>query len=179
MAETIELEKTYLLKYLPPGLEKSAYKDMVDIYIPKSAVHPNLRIRKRGSKMEITKKSPVSEGDASKQVEQTIPINESEFGEFNLLEGKRIYKRRYTYNYMGKEAEVDIFKENLEGLILVDFEFSDIAGMESFKVPDFCLAEVTQEDFIAGGMLAGKKYLDIENELAKFSYRKLDTKMLL
>ncbi len=43
-----ELERTYLAKELPPDLEKSKSKDMVDIYIPVSANHPHLRIRHRG-----------------------------------------------------------------------------------------------------------------------------------
>ena len=37
-----------------------------------------------------------------------------------------------------------------------------------FGMPDFCLADVTQEDFIAGGYLAGKGYVDIEKELERF-----------
>ncbi|MEK6905851.1 MAG: hypothetical protein AABX24_05615 [Nanoarchaeota archaeon] len=40
-------------------------------------------------------------------------------------------------------------------------------------MPNFCLAEVTQEDFIAGGMICGKTYEDIEDDLRKFKYNKL------
>ena len=40
-------------------------------------------------------------------------------------------------------------------------------------MPDFCLADVTEEIFIAGGMLGGKKYKDIEIDLKKFNYKKL------
>lgn len=39
-------------------------------------------------------------------------------------------------------------------------------------MPDFCLADVTQEKFTAGGILAGKKYSDIEAELEKYGYKK-------
>ena len=38
-------------------------------------------------------------------------------------------------------------------------------------MPDFCLAEVTQEEFIAGGMLCGKSFEDIKDKLEKFGYR--------
>jgi hypothetical protein len=37
------------------------------------------------------------------------------------------------------------------------------------------LADVTQEEFIAGGWLAGKKYSDIESFLNKYNYKKLKT----
>ena len=40
-------------------------------------------------------------------------------------------------------------------------------------MPDFCLADVTQEVFIAGGMLCGKCYKDIEDDLARIGYKKL------
>ena len=40
-------------------------------------------------------------------------------------------------------------------------------------MPDFCLADVTQEKFIAGGMICGKSYEDIEKELKRFNYVKL------
>ena len=48
--------------------------------------------------------------------------------------------------------------------------------MEEFTLPDFCLAEVTQEEFIAGGMLSGKKYSDIEADLSRYDYVKLQQK---
>lgn len=40
-------------------------------------------------------------------------------------------------------------------------------------MPDFCLVDVTQEEFAAGGMLSGKKYQDIQNKLDQFGYKKL------
>ena len=40
-------------------------------------------------------------------------------------------------------------------------------------MPDFCLKEVTQELFIAGGMICGKSYEDIEENLKRFNYLKL------
>ena len=55
----------------------------------------------------------------------------------------------------------------------VDFEFETEEEKEKFEMPEFCLADVTQENFIAGGMLAGKKYKDIEKELERFEYKKL------
>jgi len=45
--------------------------------------------------------------------------------------------------------------------------------LDRFVIPDFCLAEVTHEDFLAGGMLCGKSYSDIEDKLKKFGYVKI------
>jgi hypothetical protein len=68
----IELERTYLAKFLPEGLGAYPKKEIKDIYIPESEVHPILRVRQRGDKYEITKKQPVSGTDSSEQYEHTI-----------------------------------------------------------------------------------------------------------
>ena len=167
----IELERTYLAKELP-DLNNCKFKEIIDVYHPKSKPHPSLRIRKNGNKCEITKKEPIN-NDASHQEEQTIIITEEEFNELTKLEGKKVHKIRYYYDYNGKTAEIDVFQGPLKGLVLVDFEFESSEEKDSFEIPDFCLAEVTQEIFAAGGWLAGKSYEDIESDLKRFNYKKL------
>lgn len=169
----IELEKTYLVKFLPLGWEKCAHKEIIDIYLPKDSEHCKLRIRKNWDKYEITKKGPVNPNDISHQREENIPLDEEEFKALSTIEGKRVHKLRYYYPYEGRIAEIDIFQDDLSGLALVDFEFDSIESKDAFQMPDFCLIEVTQEEFIAGWVLCGKKYEEIENSLSKFNYKKL------
>lgn len=57
MSQEIEIEKTYLARFLPDNLEKCQSKEMLDIYIPKNSNHAKLRIRKSGSTYVITKKA--------------------------------------------------------------------------------------------------------------------------
>ncbi len=168
-----ELELTYLIKELPRGFKDVQSKEMLDIYIPLSAEHPVLRIRKSGKKYEITKKEPLKEGDASHQIETTIPLTESEYSELCELKGKRVEKSRFYYNDDGVEYEIDVFRGELEGLVLVDVEFDSVEKKSAFVMPSWCLVEVTQEKFIAGGMLCGKKYSDIDERLQKFGYQKI------
>ena len=167
----IELEKTYLAKFLP-DLKKCKSKEIIDIYLPKSAKHPVLRIRKNGDKFEMTKKQPTGE-DKTIQEEQTIILTKEEFQELSSLEGKRVHKIRFYFPYNGRTAEIDVFQGDLKGLVLVDFEFESEQEKQAFEKPDFCLVEVTQEEFIAGGMLCGKTYKDIEKNLQKFGYKSL------
>lgn len=169
----IEIEKTYLVKYLPEKLFDCHKKEIIDIYIPKEINHPKLRLRKNGDKYEMTKKSLTQEGDASHQNEETIVLEKNEFDALSEIQGKRVSKMRYYYPYNGNMAEVDVFNSDLAGLVLVDFEFSSLEERDVFEMPDFCLVEVTQEEFIAGGMLCGKSYVDIEKELESFKYVKL------
>jgi len=168
----VELERTFLIKELPKDLKGCKFVEVLDIYIPQSATHPILRIRKKGGVFEMTKKAPV-ENDSSEQSEQTISLSEQEFSELSKLKGKRLRKNRYYYPINSKTAEIDVFLDELEGLVLVDFEFNSIEEKTNFRMPEFCLADVTQEEFLAGGFLAGKKYSDIQFLLEKYNYQKI------
>jgi len=170
----IELERTYLLKAIPRDLHKCKSIEILDIYIPGSHPHPVLRARRRGGAFEITKKQPVVLEDSSRQSEQTIPLSEEEFLDFAKLPGKRVRKARYYFPFDGVHyAEIDVFQDQLLGLVMADFEFKTLEEKESFVMPEFCLAEVTEEKFAAGGVLSGKAYRDVETVLEKYGYKKL------
>lgn len=169
----IELELTYLAKSIPSNLKTYPSKKILDLYVDNGTPHPDLRIRQRGDSYEITRKTPTQEGDASKQLEVSIEINKEEFESLAGTAAHRVGKTRYFVPYGNKTAEIDVFEGGLVGLVLVDFEFLTEAEKDSFTPPDFCLADVTQEEFIAGGVLAGKSYADIAPRLEEFGYGKL------
>ncbi|MBR9703869.1 hypothetical protein GOV12_00520 [Candidatus Pacearchaeota archaeon] len=169
----IELERTFLLKYFPSGLKECKTKEIYDIYIPKKSDHPKLRIRKNGGNFEITKKELVNEDDKSTAKEDTVLINEDEFNDLSMIDGKKLRKIRYYYDYNGRVCEIEVFLDDLLGLVMVEFEFDDSFEMKNFKIPDFCLADVTQTGLFPGGILCGKKYSDIEDDLDKFDYKKI------
>lgn len=169
----LELEFTYLAKELPKEINGVTPTKIVDVYIPDTPEHSHLRLRQKGDRYEITKKTPIADGDASEQIEQTIPLTKQEFLSLAACSQKRVVKNRYNVNIDGKLAEVDVFMEQLSGLTLIDFEFDNIEEKASFKAPNIVLADVTQEDFIAGGLLAGKKYADIAAGLNRFNYKKI------
>ena len=172
MAE-FELERTYLAKYLPENISQASHKQITDLYIPSDREQAKLRVRKSEDNYEITKKVLVNKNDASVQIEYTIPLDREEYQVFSHIPARRIEKIRYDYQYISYNAQIDVFQLNLLGLVLVDFEFKTQEKLLQFIMPDFCLVDVTQEQFIAGGKLCGKNYEDIEDELLKFSYHKL------
>ncbi len=168
----IELERTFLAKKLPDGLKDCECKEVVDIYFPKTRRHPTVRIRKNGDKFEITKKEPI-EGDTSKQKEHTIPLREEDFNELIKLDGKKVRKIRYLYPWKDMTAEIDVFQDELLGLVVIDFEFKTEDDKSAFIAPDFCGSDITREEFVAGGMICGKTYEDVKEVLAKYGYEKL------
>ena len=169
----IELELTYLAKSLPTNLTELKSKKIIDLYVDNVTDHSDLRIRRNGDKFELTRKTPVDDGDASKQTEVTIPISKTEFESFLPVKARKVEKTRYYLEHGDRTAEFDVFKGDLSGLVVIDFEFNSEEEKDSFEMPDFCLEDITQETFIAGGVLAGKTYSDIESELNRFNYTAL------
>jgi adenylate cyclase len=49
-------------------------------------------------------------------------------------------------------------------------EFASLDEKARFVPPAWLGADVTQEEFVAGGMLCGKGYEDVAGELARFGY---------
>lgn len=170
----VELELTYLARELPAELVGVKSTRITDTYIPEDSSYPPIRLRQKGDKYEITKKEPVNADDFSYQTEQTIPLREVEFNAIAKCSQRQVEKDRYKVNIESYEAEVDVFTGDLKGLVLIDFEFKDFQSKLDFTPPKCCLADVTQELFIAGGQLAGKKYEDIESDLARYKYKKID-----
>lgn len=169
----IELERTFLAKELPPNLDASPQKQMLDIYLPSSAAHPTLRVRKIGDKIEITKKEPVAVDDRTILEENTIPLREDEYEELSQLPGKRVQKTRYYYTENGRVYEIGVFEGDLKGLVLVDVEFKSVEEMRNFTPPAWILVEIQETNFLAGGVLCGKKYSDIGSKLAEYGYTRI------
>lgn len=172
----IEIEKTYLVKYLPEELGKCKSKEIFDLYLPASSPHPQIRIRKNGDQYEITKKTQIDPNDASYLTEETIKLSEAEFNALKEAKGKSVRKIRYYYEYEGNMGEIDVFQDDLKGLVLAEFEFKSHDKKDVHELPEFCLADATQDDTFAGGLIAGKSYGDIENELKVYGYKKLHIK---
>ena len=170
--DELELERTFLVKDLPKEIEGADYVEIVDTYIPDGPEHSHLRLRKKGNKYSITKKDLVDD-DASEMMEYTIELTAEEYEALCSCSKKRVVKKRYFAKIDGHDAEVDVFGEDLAGLVLVDFEFASVDEKNAFVMPEGMLADVTPEEFIAGGMLAGKKYEDIEGELEKYGYKRV------
>ncbi|MFY9228435.1 MAG: CYTH domain-containing protein [Candidatus Microsaccharimonas sp.] len=170
MATEIELERTYLVKALPDNLDTFPSEIIHDIYVPAEAFHPHLRLRHRGSRYEITKKVPTDGTDSSKQFEHTIELEKEEFEALAKAPSKEIKKQRYTVEIDGRHAELDVYLDKLAGLVVIDFEFDNEDEMRAFHTPDIALADVTQDETIAAGFLAGKSLADIQPQLEKYGF---------
>lgn len=168
---TEEIERTYLAKYLPADLKDYPVAEIRDFYFPEHSDHPKIRLRQKGGVYVLTKKDKLDANDASRLSEQTIQLTEEEALEFLKLPSKKVHKLRY--DYQPAKAEIDVFQDDLAGLVLIDFEFNSLTERDAFQSPAFCLVEVTQEKLLAGGRLTDKSLFDLEPILTKFNYQKI------
>lgn len=168
----MEFELTFLAREMPPEIKGNSGELLTDTYFPETGVrHPSLRIRQRGDVRELTKKIQLADGDASAHRELTVPLTREEYSGLAGDNKRTVSKVRYAVSIGGYEAEVDVFQGALAGLVLIDFEFPNEDEMRAFVPPAVCLADVTQEEFIAGGVLAGKCYDDLKEQLGAFNYQ--------
>lgn len=174
MSKEVEYELTFLAKATPAGIKGAIGELIRDVYVPDTAEHAHLRLRQRGESYVITKKVPVHDTDSSEQTEETIPLTKEEYDALATCSTKVVAKRRYKVVINGYPAEVDVFEEQLAGLVEIDFEFGSSDEKALFVVPDVCLADVTQEEAFAGGYISGRSYSDIEPVLDKYGYKKLE-----
>lgn len=173
MSVEIEREKTYLAARIPDNLAVDNSIVIRDIYIPEHSSHASLRLRQKGDTYEMTKKIQVVEGDSSRQTEHTIPLSIEEFEALATCSAKSLRKRRYYTKIEGLDAEVDIYEEALAGLVVIDFEFASDDELGEFTQPEVALADVTQDEIVGGGFLAGRSYADIEDGLEKYGYERI------
>lgn len=173
MSEELEIERTFLVKYLPENLKQFKSKKLVDIYIPRKTGHAAIRIRQQGDKFLITKKTRA--GSANELKEETIVITEEDFNIFKSMQkAGTIEKTRYYYPYKNHIVEIDIFDGRHKGLVLAEIEFNSMEELNSSTIPDFCLADVTENEFVAGGLLCNISYNSLEPKLKEFGYEKID-----
>ena len=137
----MEIERKFLVKYLPEGLEKMPFTDIRQSYI---SIEPVIRIRKADDEYILTIKG---KGDVSRE-EKEIFISRREYENLRKkVETREVVKRRYFYPLEdGHMAEIDIYEGDLEGFRIVEVEFDSIEEAESFAPPDFFGKDVSRID---------------------------------
>lgn len=134
----MEIEKKFLVKYLPEDLEKYPYDKIEQGYL---CGNPVLRIRKRNNEYILTYKSREGVEKAAGVcacIEEELALTEESF--FHLKEktdGIWIKKTRYQIPYEEFIIELDIFHEDYEGLVLAEVEFKSLTQSEKFIPPEW------------------------------------------
>lgn len=134
----MEIERKFLLRQLPPGLEDYPASRIRQVYL---SFKPEVRLRDKDGRYFLTEKG---EGALARSEEE----REISAEDFSAKEMQRISnpveKTRYRIPLEGGlTAELDVFVGKLAGLCLVEVEFSSYEAAESFLAPAWFGDEVT------------------------------------
>lgn len=144
-----EIERKWLISSIdkiPLDLTKAKNYDLLQTYI---SYTPDIRVRNvnNGESYFLTVKSNMSiDGMIRDECESKISKEEYE----NLLkrkEGHYIHKRRYTLpDNNGHLFEIDVFLDNLKGLIFLEIEFKNEDEAKKYPQPNWVEREITNDD---------------------------------
>jgi len=136
-----EIERKFLVKELPKGYKEWKSEEILQGYII-AGDDGEVRIRKKGNRYYLTVKGA---GDLSRP-EKEIELTEEQYKTlWPLTIGRRIKKVRYEKELGHSIAELDIYKEKLKGLKIVEVEFTSEKEANNFKAPPWFGEEVTRD----------------------------------
>lgn len=126
----MEIEKKYLVESVPFSLNSYKSKEISQCYI---STDPTIRLRQSNEQYVLTIKSS---GLICRE-EHELTLTETQYKKLVLKsETPNLRKTRYLIPIKNTlTAEVDIYHEELEGLITVEVEFQSIEAAENFVAP--------------------------------------------
>jgi adenylate cyclase len=137
-----EIERVFKVRQLPKNLEQYPSENIVQGYLAIDVTGSEVRLRKIGDRYFETYKG------AGRLQRRELEIELSP-DQFNTLwpgtEGRRIEKIRYQINEGDQKIELNVFRGNLEGLVLAEVEFPSREKSEEFEPPDWFGDEVTED----------------------------------
>lgn len=147
----MEIERKFLIKELP-DLTGTVMIRMEQRYL---SVDPVLRIRKADDKHIFTYKS----GMGMIRQEEEFEISEEDYAKLcEKTIGHPVMKSRYVMGLPdGHHAEIDVYHGRLDGLLVVETEFSSEEEANAFAVPAWFGKEVTDDPYYTNAMLAFKE----------------------
>lgn len=134
----MEIERKYLVKEIPTDLDQYEIKKIAQGYL---CTEPVVRIRRSNNDYYMTYK-----GDGLMvREEYNLPLTEEAYTHLRpKIDGLLIAKTRYLIPLDDKlTAELDIFEEDLKGLVIVEVEFDSVEEANAFSAPDWFGEDVT------------------------------------
>jgi len=103
------------------------------------------------------------------QMISTIILSPLEYQIFDTLEGNRLEKIRYYHHYGKRIFSIDVFENELDGLVLCETESGGLEDLLSVAPPAYVSREVTEDAFFTGGHLCRATNADLLHKLSDFA----------
>lgn len=154
-----EIERKFLVDELPFDPETYPFVSIEQGYLALEPKGQEVRLRKKGAGYYLTVKS---QGTLVRE-EYEVELSQEQFEVLWAgTTGRRLQKDRYLF----EAFELDIYKGNLEGLIVAEIEFADAQEAQSFQSPNWLGQEVTHINFLKNrNLLQFQGWAAIQKEL--------------
>jgi CYTH domain-containing protein len=138
-----EIERKWLVDEAPADALAAAADRIDQGYLTIGQEDAETRIRRRGASCTLTVKS----GSGMSRSEHEVELTDAQFEAlWPATEGARLVKQRRVLRAEGGHSiELDVYEEQLSGLIVAEVEFDDPAGASEFVAPDWFGREVTDD----------------------------------
>ncbi|MFL5871322.1 MAG: CYTH domain-containing protein [Solirubrobacterales bacterium] len=147
----MEIERKFLVEGLGDleGLDAVAIEQ--GYLAPATEGGAEVRLRRKGDDLVLTIKG----GTGEVRVEEELELGREQFDSlWPLTEGRRLSKTRHLVPLDGLTAEIDVYEGELEGLVVVEVEFSSEADADRFEPPEWFGRELTGDDRYSNERLA-------------------------
>jgi adenylate cyclase len=148
----VEIERKFLVAELPPGLADRPAQRIEQGYLAIAPDGVEVRVRRRGETATLTVKS----GPGQVRTEEELAIDERRFASlWPLTGGRRVSKTRHLIPLEpGLIAELDVYHDAHDGLLVAEIEFPSVEAAERFAPPAWLGREVTGDPRYANQSLA-------------------------
>lgn len=144
----MEIERKFLVKEPPEGLEKRPKKEIEQGYL---CVHPAVRVRKKGERFFLTCKG---EGLLSREEYEVSIPQEAYQHLLPKADGTVIRKTRYEIPFGDYVIELDLFAPPFAPLMVAEVEFPSEEEAKAFVPPAWFDREVTYDPAYANASLS-------------------------
>jgi adenylate cyclase len=151
---SMEIERKFLVAHRP-ALAGSEPAEIEQGYlaIPDGDDRAEVRLRRKGDQRLLTVKG----GSGRTRTEEELEIDPDRFDSlWPLTEGRRVTKTRHVIPYGEREIELDLYRDELDGLEIAEVEFPDEGTADAFEAPEWLGQEVTADERYLNATLATK-----------------------
>jgi CYTH domain-containing protein len=148
----LENERRFLITECP-DLSMITFRLIEDLYVSESRLRLRAITHTDGQQQEFKFCKKYPSDDIGSGAIVNVYLTADEHRTLSQLPGRRIRKRRYSLDFAATTYSLDVFEDQLAGLVLCEVEAASAASLELIVAPTWAQYEVTDDPFFTGGNL--------------------------